>query len=132
VVVVVTGGGGGGGGGHWWWWWWWWSLVVVMVVTADNGDSDTCSSSGHHVAPRQNARYVFISGARDVGSFHHDVSHVVAWQIEGHKRFCGLRCPSTLHPESERRKHGQTVSPPAELTEADVLAVSDITPLVPR
>eukprot|EP00038_Savillea_parva_P004260 m.135717 g.135717 ORF g.135717 m.135717 type:complete len:371 (+) comp11422_c0_seq3:310-1422(+) len=67
--------------------------------------------------------YIFISGARDVGSFHHDVSHVVAWQIEGVKTFCGLVRPSELHPESERRKHGQSVSPPAGLTESDVLAV---------
>ena len=95
-----------------------------------NGGVDCCEVNMHslrccHLVPLSNARYAFISGARDVGSFHHDVSHVVAWQIEGTKRFCGLRCPSTLHPESERRKHGQTVSPPAELTEADVLAVSD-------
>lgn len=67
--------------------------------------------------------YIFISGARDVGSFHHDVSHVVAWQIEGTKRFCGLRQPSRLHPESQRRKHGQTVAPPKGLRETDVLAV---------
>lgn len=51
------------------------------------------------------------------------MSHVVAWQIEGTKRFCGLKEPSKLHPESQRRKHGQNVAMPPGLTESDVLAV---------
>jgi hypothetical protein len=66
--------------------------------------------------------YIFISGALDVGSFHHDVSHVIAWQIEGTKRFCGLRTPRTLHGPEQRRKHGQKVVPPEGLREQDVLA----------
>lgn len=67
--------------------------------------------------------YIFISGARDIGSFHHDVSHVVAWQIEGTKRFCSLREPNRLHGAQERAKHGQSVVLPEGLEEEDVLAI---------
>ena len=59
-----------------------------------------------------------------VGAFHHDVSHVVAWQIEGTKRFCGYCAPRTMHGITERRKHGQAITFPRTLRETDTLAVT--------
>jgi len=44
---------------------------------------------------------LFISGPNDIGSFHHDVSHVVAVQLHGCKRFCGFREPRRWHTLTE-------------------------------
>lgn len=66
---------------------------------------------------------LFISGPNDIGSFHHDVSHVVAVQLHGCKRFCGFREPRRWHTLAERCKLGSTVVMPNGLCEDDVLAV---------
>lgn len=65
---------------------------------------------------------IFISGAGCSTNFHMDYSHVLAWQIYGNKRFCGLRDPDRWAPHDVRVVYdpGKFRRPP-ELTDADAL-----------
>lgn len=65
---------------------------------------------------------IFISGKNCATNYHMDLSHVVAWQIHGTKRFCGLQDPQRWAPHALRMKaKGPQVSKPAALTETDTL-----------
>ena len=65
---------------------------------------------------------IFISGRHCATNYHMDFSHVLAWQIFGTKRFCGLRDPARWAPREARVTYraGQLARPP-DLTEADAL-----------
>lgn len=71
---------------------------------------------------------MFISGPRCQSSYHMDVSHVLACQVYGHKRFCGMHDPYRWAPVEVRKKWWQDrdsnnkLSKPSDLTEDDVLA----------
>ena len=67
--------------------------------------------------------YIFVSGPGDVGAFHHDISHVVAWQVEGTKRFCSFHEPRRWHTQEQRQKLGTEVTMPGGVTEGDVQSV---------
>jgi hypothetical protein len=41
---------------------------------------------------------IFISGPQSATNYHMDFSHVLAWQIYGKKRFCGLKAPGRWAP----------------------------------
>ena len=41
---------------------------------------------------------IFISGPQSATNYHMDFSHVLAWQIYGQKRFCGLKAPGRWAP----------------------------------
>jgi len=65
---------------------------------------------------------IFISGRNCATNYHMDLSHVVARQIYGRKRFCGLQDPQRWAPPELRMNcKGPGVSLPDELTEADTL-----------
>ena len=65
---------------------------------------------------------IFMSGRRCATNYHMDISHVLAWQIFGQKRFCGLRDPERWAPHDARVKYkAGKFARPAELTEADSL-----------
>ncbi len=65
---------------------------------------------------------IFISGKNCATNYHMDLSHVVAWQIYGRKRFCGLQDPRLWAPRELRMNcRGSTVSKPDSLTDADTL-----------
>lgn len=65
---------------------------------------------------------IFISGKHCATNYHMDLSHVVAWQIYGHKRFCGLQDPQRWAPHELRMNaKGPAVSKPDALTESDTL-----------
>jgi hypothetical protein len=63
---------------------------------------------------------VFISGRGCATNYHMDFSHVLASQIYGRKRFCGLRDPERWAPREVRLNYrpGELAHPPA-LTAAD-------------
>jgi hypothetical protein len=66
---------------------------------------------------------IFISGPESATNYHLDFSHVLAWQIYGTKRFCGLRepdrwCPREMRLTYQPNRYGR---PPA-LADADALA----------
>lgn len=63
---------------------------------------------------------IFISGRQCATNYHMDFSHVLAWQIYGRKRFCGLQDPDRWAPRETRVNYqaGQ-LARPGELTEAD-------------
>jgi hypothetical protein len=65
---------------------------------------------------------IFISGKNCATNYHLDLSHVVACQIYGTKRFCGLQDPQRWAPH-EIRMDGKSsaVSKPGALTDADTL-----------
>ena len=65
---------------------------------------------------------IFISGRQCATNYHMDFSHVLAWQIYGRKRFCGLQDPDRWAPRETRvRYEAGKLARPAELTEADAL-----------
>ena len=65
---------------------------------------------------------IFISGKNCATNYHMDLSHVVACQIYGKKRFCGLQDPRRWAPHEVRMNcKGPEVSLPDALTEADTL-----------
>jgi len=65
---------------------------------------------------------IFISGIDCATNYHMDFSHVVAWQIHGTKRFCGLKDPNRWTPRDVRVTYqpGNFAMPEA-LTPEDVL-----------
>ena len=69
---------------------------------------------------------IFISGPRCATNYHFDRSTVIAWQITGTKKFCGLRDPDRWLPVPPMAEHGPAepgaISKPPGITEADVLA----------
>jgi len=65
---------------------------------------------------------IFISGKGCATNYHMDFSHVLAWQITGEKRFCGLRDPDFWADRSQRLHYRpDAFARPAEMTEADAL-----------
>lgn len=48
---------------------------------------------------------IFITGPGSSTNYHMDFSHVLAWQIHGHKRFCGLRDPDQWAPREKRVRY---------------------------
>jgi hypothetical protein len=63
---------------------------------------------------------LFISGAGCWTGYHMDCSHVMAWQVYGHKRFCGLLNPDRWAPD-EIRRTPYGITRPAGLTDDDAL-----------
>ncbi len=65
---------------------------------------------------------IFISGPQSATNYHMDFSHVLAWQIYGQKRFCGLKAPGRWAPWRMRvnYKAGE-FERPAQLQESDEL-----------
>jgi hypothetical protein len=65
---------------------------------------------------------IFISGRQCATNYHMDFSHVLAWQVFGTKRFCGLQDPDRWAPREVRVAYqaGQLARPP-DLTAADAL-----------
>lgn len=65
---------------------------------------------------------IFISGKGCATNYHMDFSHVLAWQIYGTKRFCGLRDPDRWAPREVRVNYQpEGFAKPAAITEADAL-----------
>jgi len=65
---------------------------------------------------------VFISGKGCSTNYHMDFSHVLAWQVYGRKRFCGLQDPDHWAPREARVTYQVTeFARPDELTDADAL-----------
>lgn len=65
---------------------------------------------------------IFISGRGCATNYHMDFSHVLAWQIYGTKRFCGLKNPDAWAPREVRVNYKpEGFARPATLTEADAL-----------
>jgi hypothetical protein len=65
---------------------------------------------------------IFISGPQCATNYHMDFSHVLAWQIYGHKRFCGLKSPGRWAPWRTRVNYTPgNFEKPAELSEEDAL-----------
>ncbi|MCF7689868.1 MAG: hypothetical protein K9N01_16375 [Cephaloticoccus sp.] len=65
---------------------------------------------------------VFISGRGCATNYHMDLSHVLAWQIYGTKRFCGLQDPDRWAPRETRVNYKPAeFRRPAGLSEADAL-----------
>lgn len=63
---------------------------------------------------------VFISGIGCATNYHMDFSHVLAWQVYGTKRFCGLRNPDHWAPREVRVNYEPNgFTKPAALPEAD-------------
>jgi hypothetical protein len=63
---------------------------------------------------------IFISGRNSATNYHMDFSHVLAWQIHGSKRFCGLKDPDRWAPRDMRVNYNPNdFAKPAELTDAD-------------
>lgn len=48
--------------------------------------------------------YLFISGRSSLTPYHMDLSHVLAWQCYGHKRFSSLRDPERYAPKAMRER----------------------------
>lgn len=65
---------------------------------------------------------IFISGKGCATNYHMDLSHVLAWQVYGRKRFCGLKDPERWAPRDIRvnYKPAEFVRP-VELTDDDAL-----------
>ncbi len=65
---------------------------------------------------------IFISGPGCGTGYHMDVSQVMAWQLYGQKRFCGLRDAERWAPKDIRLSYKQqTLIRPDELTDDDAL-----------
>ncbi len=65
---------------------------------------------------------IFISGKGCATNYHMDFSHVLAWQIYGTKRFCGLQDPHRWTTQEMRVNYRwQGFIKPADLTEEDAL-----------
>jgi hypothetical protein len=66
---------------------------------------------------------LFISGPDSATNYHMDFSHVLAWQLHGTKRFCGLRDPDRWAPREFRLSYRAGSFPrPDAIGEADTLA----------
>ncbi|MGV8831798.1 MAG: hypothetical protein ACOH2N_07485 [Devosia sp.] len=63
---------------------------------------------------------VFISGKGSATNYHMDFSHVLAWQIYGTKRFCGLREPDRWADASVRLNYK-----PGEMAKPDDIREED-------
>lgn len=65
---------------------------------------------------------IFISGRGCATNYHMDLSHVLAWQVYGRKRFCGLKDPDRWAPHDVRVNYQPTgfARPPA-LADDDAL-----------
>jgi len=65
---------------------------------------------------------IFISGKRCATNYHMDYSHVMAWQIHGTKRFCGLNDPDRWAPAAMRLNYKPyEFAKPTVLTERDAM-----------
>lgn len=65
---------------------------------------------------------IFISGKGCATNYHMDLSHVLAWQVHGRKRFCGLKDPDRWAPREARVNYRPAeFSRPAGLTDDDAL-----------
>lgn len=65
---------------------------------------------------------VFISGRGCTTNYHMDLSHVLAWQIYGTKRFCGLRDPDRWADRDARLAYDpETFARPEGVGEPDAL-----------
>ncbi len=65
---------------------------------------------------------IFISGKGCATNYHMDLSHVLAWQIYGQKRFCGVKDPDRWGPSEVRlNSSAPEFGRPSELTEEDAL-----------
>ncbi len=65
---------------------------------------------------------VFISGRGCATNYHMDFSHVLAWQVYGTKRFCGLRDPNRWAPRAVRVNYQpEGFARPSPLTADDAL-----------
>lgn len=67
---------------------------------------------------------IFISGRDSATNYHMDLSHVLAWQIYGTKRFCGLKDPDRWAPKDMRLNYKPgpgNCDRPDDLTEDDEL-----------
>jgi hypothetical protein len=65
---------------------------------------------------------IFISGRQCATNYHMDFSHVLAWQVYGTKRFCGLQDPDRWAPRETRVKYeAGKLARPVDLTEQDAL-----------
>ena len=65
---------------------------------------------------------IFISGKGCATNYHMDLSHVLAWQVYGTKRFCGLQDPDRWAPREVRVNYKVAeFSRPTTLTDADAL-----------
>jgi len=66
---------------------------------------------------------IFISGVGCATNYHMDFSHVLAWQICGRKRFCGLKAPGRHAPWRARMNYAPgSLERPTDLTDDDILA----------
>ncbi len=86
-------------------------LDVWQAALAANGFTwDRCSP------------IIFISGPGCRTGYHMDVSQVMAWQLYGQKRFCGLRDAERWAPKDIRLSYKQeTLIRPDKLTDDDAL-----------
>jgi hypothetical protein len=65
---------------------------------------------------------IFLGGPGYATNYHMDFSHVLAWQVYGVKRFCGLRDPDRWAPREMRVLYRAGIfEKPPEITEADAL-----------
>lgn len=65
---------------------------------------------------------IFISGKGSATNYHMDYSHVMAWQVYGEKRFCGLRHPDQWADEQTRLTYANERQPkPQAIREEDSL-----------
>ncbi len=65
---------------------------------------------------------IFISGRSSATNYHMDYSHVIAWQIYGGKRFCGLVQPGTWTTKQQRVTYNsETFERPVDLADDDLL-----------
>lgn len=65
---------------------------------------------------------IFISGKGCATNYHMDLSHVLAWQIYGQKRFCGVKDPERWGPREVRLNcTGPEFGRPDDLTDDDAL-----------
>lgn len=65
---------------------------------------------------------IFISGVNSATNYHMDFSTVLAWQIHGGKRFCGLKSPGRWVPHDARVQYKPyEFKRPAGLTDDDAL-----------
>ena len=65
---------------------------------------------------------IFVSGRNSATNYHMDYSHVIAWQIHGSKRFCGLVDPAAWTTSQQRVTYNpDSFERPADLTDDDFL-----------
>jgi len=65
---------------------------------------------------------VFISGRDSATNYHMDFSHVLAWQVYGRKRFCGLKEPDRWAPREIRVTYAPyRFHRPSELSDEDAV-----------